>query len=674
MCPVHGTSPVSNRLASEASPYLQSHADQSIDWLPWSREAFERAAREGKPILLSIGYLACYWCHVMAKESFCDAGVAETMNRHFINVKVDREERPDVDRGILDAMARLGARTGWPVTAFLTPEGNVYGGGSYYPPEARYGLPGFPEVLVDAARRYAERDISAEPSLASTLTTAGSPREQGAVIDLARYSEYLASRLLAEVDPLYGGFGLNGPKFPLPAVHELLWRIHAASGKPAFATGVIGSLTRICRSALFDHVGGGFHRYCVDEAWTEAHFEKMLYDNAQMIELLTWLWRGTGSSLFAQRIEETVGWVLCEMRIGDGGFAASLGSYSADPAHDGLGAPGTFYLWSAGELADVLGADADSFERVYEILPFSGLDVGAIAQTDILPDGTARSLLDQCCARLLARRATRQRPVRDGKILADWNGLMIVALIEAGIAFERTDWLSLAKEVFESLVAHLCDGARLRHCVTDDRRGPEGLLEDYASMSRAALKLYENFGDDRYLDFAKTWVAMLNEHFWDAERGGYFSSGDDSWLPGARLRTITETSVPSGNGMMAGVLGFLHEITGVGFYREQAERLVEGFRSDIVRHGIAVSTALNNVLTLDRFVRINVSGPPDDMHAEALLKVARASCLPDRLVLRQAGEKPIAQVCIGTTCLLPLTDVEALHRLIEPGGLAALSL
>ena len=667
---------MANRLDREASPYLRKHADQAIDWHPWGQEAFAAARRADKPILVSIGYLACFWCHVMAEESFSDPRVTLILDRDFVAIKVDREERPDVDRSVLDSLARLGARTGWPVTAFMTADGEVFAGGSYYPPEPRHGLPGFTEVLADALTKYADRgrDGGGASDFATARSKEAAPRERSAVADVESYATFLGDRLLENVDRIYGGFGRTGPRFPQISAHELLWRRYMTSGTRAFGDATRESMSRICRSALYDHVGGGFHRYCVDDAWTVPHFEKMLYDNAQLVEHLTWLWRATRDPLFADQAKRTVEWAIREMLIEERGFASSLGAHAEDSLSETAGS-GLFYRWDKTEIREALEDDASSFLKAYEVCPMGDQASGALRRTETELSADQRLHVVDCLARLLERRSGRRRPQRDDKVMADWNGLMIVALVEAGTAFGRRDWLALAMRVFDILVDRLSDGKRLRHCITDRAIGPDGFLEDYAMMSRAALRLFEAFGKQRYVEIARGWIDVLDDTFWDKTRGGYFMSSDNDWQPMPRTRTIAETSLPSGNGVMIGVLARLHELTGEGRYADRAERLIEGFHGDLSRYGVATATAINNVTTLGRFVRITVSGRPDEDATRYLLGAALDCALPDRMVLGPgsgAGDenaKASAQVCVGTICLLPVTSADALRELLAPGGL-----
>ena len=663
-----------NRLGRESSPYLRRHAGQKIRWQAWNQQSFALAETSGRPILVSIGYLACYWCHVMAEESFSDPRVIRVINRDFVAIKVDREERPDIDRAVLDAMARLGARTGWPVTAFMTPQGDVFAGGSYYPPEPRHGLPGLLDVMADATQCFRDRDGAKDPKTEPSRARTAAVRS--AVTDVESYAVFLANRLLDNVDTLYGGFGQTGPRFPQVSAHQLLWRRFVLTGNRAFGDAVVESLSRICGSALYDAVGGGFHRYCVDDAWTIPHFEKMLYDNAQLTELLTWVWRGSRARPIKAAIEGTVGWLLREMLLPEAGFASSLGAH-ADQGIDETESAGLFYRWERGELEHLLGADAGFFFGYYDLCPLGDHPAGPLHRTERPVGDADRNRLTACLDRLFEGREARRRPERDDKVLADWNGLAVVAVIEAGSALDRRDWLAAARQVFDALTERLNQGAPLLHCFADGTAGPAGFLEDYAAMSRAALRLYEAFGKPRYRDLAIAWVAALDADFWDETGGGYFMSAASQWNGIGRVKSITETSLPSGNALMIGVLARLHEVTGEGRYRERAERLVEAFRADIVRHGIAAATAVDNVLTLGRFVRIAVSGRPERAETRDLMRAALDCSLPDRMVLgpgsgTNAPEngQAMAQVCIGTVCLLPIVSADALRRLTAPGGLS----
>ena len=549
----------------------------------------------------------------------------------------------------------------------MTPEGRVFAGGSYFPPEPRHGLPAFRSVLADALKRYRSGDTGDGTRSGPIAATAAQQVNGGAVGDLVLFAQHMIRTLLDNVDPIYGGFGTSAPRFPQPALHELLWRGYARTGSTALRDATVSSLVRICRSGLFDPVGGGFHRYCVDEAWEEPHFEKMLYGNAQMIELLTWAWHGTGSPLFAETVEQTIDWAVREMLLPSGAFASSMGAYVAGAGH-AQADEGSFYRWRRDEIRDVLGEQTGEFLRAFEIG-----SAGTLLRRDREIDP---QVLAECRSRLLETRTRRTGPERDEKVLADWNGLMITALVEAGQAFRRPDWIDLARSVIDRLTSDLADGLGLRHCVTAGQPGPDGQLEDYAQLSRAALRLHEVLDEPRYLDQAEGWVACLNMYFWDEAQGGYFTTAEHVWRPAGRLRTITETSLPTGNAVMVGLLGRLFELTGDGRYHDRAERILSAFRSDIVRYGIAAAGALNSAMSLDEGLRLVVTGDARSPDMQDLLRVALDCCIPDRIVLKRdsPGNSAMVQVCIGTLCLAPVRDAEELRRLIAPGGLSRAAL
>ena len=440
-----------NRLQYETSPYLLQHKDNPVHWWAWGPEALAEAKHTGKPILLSVGYAACHWCHVMAHESFQDPGTAEVMNEFFINIKVDREERPDIDAIYMGALHQLGEQGGWPLTMFLDSDAKPFWGGTYFPREARYGRPAFVTVLLRIAEAYANQrdDVrnNTEALLAALKTAPGdnAPRQPRPA------TEDVAAAISRAVDREYGGLS-GAPKFPQWSIFWLLWRVGIRDGNADAKNGVITTLRHICQGGIYDHLGGGFARYSVDEYWLVPHFEKMLYDNALLIDLMTEVWRETQDPLFKTRIAETIAWIEREMIGEAGGFAASLDA-------DSEGEEGKFYVWSADEIEDVLGAeDAAFLSRVYGVVPggnFEGHTIlnrlGSLAFLSEEDEARLTSLR----AKLLERRASRIRPGWDDKILADWNGLAIAAISRAAIVFEQPAWLALAERAFSAITAKL---------------------------------------------------------------------------------------------------------------------------------------------------------------------------------------------------------------------------
>src|SRR5579864_9235308 len=468
-----------NRLGDETSPYLLQHKDNPVHWQGWGEAALAAAKAQDRPILLSIGYAACHWCHVMAHESFENPAIAALMNDLYINIKVDREERPDLDAIYQHALALLGEHGGWPLTMFLSPEGEPFWGGTYFPPEARWGRPGFAQVLQGVAETYRkerEKVTKNVTALRAALVKLGQP-EAGDDINPALFDR-IAERLLREVDPLNGGIG-TAPKFPQCGIFELLWRAWKRTRQLPYRDTVTRTLTTICQGGIYDHLGGGFARYSVDARWLAPHFEKMLYDNAELIDLLTLVWQDIRDPLYAQRIAETVGWLEREMLTDDGGFSSSL---DADSEHE----EGKFYVWSEAEIDAALGADAGIFKEFYDVTPGGNWEGHTILNRlhhPALTETETEGLLARCREKLFAIRVPRVRPGLDDKVLADWNGLIIAALAHAGQVFERPEWIGLAERAFAFVRQQMVTPeGRLLHSWRDGRARHPASVDDYANL------------------------------------------------------------------------------------------------------------------------------------------------------------------------------------------------
>ncbi|HZK90394.1 MAG TPA: thioredoxin domain-containing protein [Stellaceae bacterium] len=666
-----------NRLDEETSPYLLQHKNNPVHWRAWGEAALTAAKTQDKPILLSIGYAACHWCHVMAHESFENPAIAALMNDLYINIKVDREERPDLDAIYQHALASLGEQGGWPLTMFLSPDGEPFWGGTYFPSEPRWGRPGFAQVLQGVAQTYrGERDKVTKNvvALREALARLGRP-EAGDGVDPALFDR-VAERLLREVDPLNGGIG-TAPKFPQCGIFELLWRGWKRTGRAPYRDAVLRTLNAICQGGIYDHLGGGFARYSVDARWLAPHFEKMLYDNAELIDLLTLVWQEVRDPLYAQRVAETIGWLEREMVAG-GGFASSL---DADSEHE----EGKFYVWSADEIDGVLGDDAPVFKELYDVTPggnWEGKTILNRLHHPELMDGETEALLARCRDKLFAVRAPRIRPGLDDKVLADWNGLMIAALAFAGSAFERPDWLALAARAFGFVEAEMAapDG-RLFHSWREGRARHPASVDDYANLCRAALALHEATQDGGYLARAQGWIAVLDRHYRDGEGGGYFFAADDT--PGliARAKTAADAAVPAGNGTLIGVLTRLAILTGDESYRERAEEIIRAFAGEVTRNFFPLATLINNTELAQKPVQIVLVGEAPDPALAGLRRAIHAAAAPRRVVqvigpgeALPAGHpafgktlvdgKAAAYVCEGPVCSLPITAPEALiHHL-----------
>ena len=520
-----------NRLAGETSPYLLQHKDNPVHWRPWGPEVLADAKETGKPILLSVGYAACHWCHVMAHESFENEDIAALMNEHFVNIKVDREERPDIDAIYMSALHMLGEQGGWPLTMFLTPDGEPFWGGTYFPPEPRYGRPGFPQILTELSRIFREEPEKIENNRAALLQAlAARSAKDARATPPADLAERVAGKLLQVMDGENGGIQ-GAPKFPQTGILTLLWRVHLHTDNDTFAEPVLKALNHMCEGGIYDHLGGGFARYTVDAEWLVPHFEKMLYDNAHFIRHCVWAHSETGSELFRTRIEETISWLSGEMMMPANGFAASLDA-------DSEGEEGKYYVWALEEVTDVLGAKAESFAATYDITAegnWEGKNIPNLSAFRRDPDRAAREITRHAASRktLLNRRETRIPPGRDTKVLADWNGYAIRAIAEAGRYFGSESWLGLAGDQFRALMTILFGDKRLAHLFDGDRVSDFGFATDYAAMIAAALALHEATGEADFLSDAERLADMLKRNHFDFEssRGFWMQERDSTDTP-----------------------------------------------------------------------------------------------------------------------------------------------
>jgi hypothetical protein len=678
-----------NRLARETSPYLLQHQHNPVDWWAWGPEALAEAKRSGRPILLSVGYAACHWCHVMAHESFEDDDTARVMNELFINIKVDREERPDIDQIYMAALHHLGEQGGWPLTMFLTPDAEPIWGGTYFPKSSRYGRPAFVDVLREVARLFREEPQKIEQNRAALMARlAETARPKGRAVIGAAELDNAALQLGGLIDPVNGGTR-GAPKFPQAALFELLWRAGLRSRHPdpppqagegrvgeRFFAAVEITLDRICEGGIYDHLGGGFSRYSVDERWLTPHFEKMLYDNAQLLELLAVAYRKTGKPLYRQRARETVEWLKREMTSGEGAFAASLDA-------DSEGEEGKFYVWSYDELMRELGVeDGEFFARHYDVTPagnFEGHNILNRLKPQPRTDEDERRLA-ALRGKLLTARDARIRPGLDDKMLADWNGLMIAALANASLLFAERSWLDMAERAFAFITRAMTRGDRLGHSWREGQLKFPGLASDFAAMIRAALALYEATGRSSYLEQALTWQRALDRDYINAETGTYYLTAADAEGLVIRPASTADEATPNHNAVAAQNLIRLALYAGDQSWREKADRLI-GAIAPLVAENLYMHMALLNAIDLRlRTAEIVVTGEGEG--AEALLAAARALPAFDRIVLHarsaeslpaahpaqekiKAANEPQAFVCIGETCSLPVTDPAALIAAIE---------
>jgi uncharacterized protein YyaL (SSP411 family) len=673
-----------NQLGGETSPYLLQHKDNPVHWRPWGPKALAEAKATGKPILLSVGYAACHWCHVMAHESFEDEGTAKVMNDLFVNIKVDREERPDVDAIYMGALRQLGEQGGWPLTMFLTPDGEPFWGGTYFPREEKYGRPSFVRVLNEVARIYREEhdkvrqnaDVLKERLKPSRPEGApGLPRE----VDLSN----LARRSLGAVDPMHGGLR-GAPKFPQTQFFEFLWRAGLRYGLPNPLDAVTLTLTHICQGGIYDHLGGGFSRYSTDERWLVPHFEKMLYDNAVLVELMTQVWRETKTPLYAERIEETIGWLLREMVSDGGGFAASLDA-------DSEGKEGKYYVWSLDEIKDVLGVDrAKLFAEIYDVTREGNFEGHAILNRlkTIEPrDAETEAHLAGMRAMLLEHRARRIRPGFDDKVLADWNGLMIAALASAADAFGKPGWLEAAKRAFDFVSTEMISEGRLFHAYRAAEVKAPATANDYADMIRAALALANVIGKRDYIERARDWTEVLDRHYWAEELGAYYLVADDTTDLIVRPLMGNDDSTPNANGVMIANLMALHLRTGQERYAKRAETILRSFAGSIAENVLAHTGLLCAAFDVLAPALVVLMVPQGD--SRPLRRALNDVSLPGAVVqeIREGKSlpgsspahgktaidgKPTAYVCIGQQCSLPVTEPAKLVETIKTARQVAL--
>lgn len=664
-----------NMLANETSPYLLQHADNPVHWYPWGDAALARAKEEKKPILLSIGYAACHWCHVMAHESFEDDDTAAVMNELFINIKVDREERPDLDAIYQGALSLMAEQGGWPLTMFCTPEGKPFWGGTYFPPRAGFGRPGFPDLLVHIDKIYRDEHEKVQTNTAAILQALGEmARPQPGDAPGPEQITAFADAMAGQVDQHYGGFG-TAPKFPQCGVLQLLWGHGGEAARDAV------TLDRMAQGGIYDHLGGGFARYSTDAAWLAPHFEKMLYDNAQLLELYALAWRGTKSPLYAQRAAETVSWLLREMTHPDGGFYATLDA-------DSEGVEGKFYVWNEDDIDAALGDEAGLFKDAYDVRPggnWDGHNILNRSRDPALKDADTEASLAASRAKLFDIREPRIRPALDDKILTDWNGLMIAGLVEAAMTFARPDWLDAARNAYdfvrEQLSTTLPDNSiELAHSWRNGEARHRATLDDYAALITGALALCEATNEPDFLNDAGGLAAYIEGHFASPD-GSYFFTSDLAIDVITRTRTGFDNATPAGNGLLAGALARMFYLTGDAVYRDRSTRIIEAFSGELQNNAFGYGTLLRASGMLAGAIQVAIIGAPDAADTKKLHRSAYRGAAPERIisviapngalpdghpatgktqVADEGRGKATAYVCRGPVCSLPITNAAEL--------------
>ncbi|MCH9040291.1 MAG: thioredoxin domain-containing protein [Chloroflexi bacterium] len=689
-----------NRLINETSPYLLQHANNPVDWYPWGQEALDRAKAEDLPILLSVGYSACHWCHVMERESFENPETAAIMNERFVSIKVDREERPDIDSIYMSAVQAMTGHGGWPMTVFLTPDGKPFYGGTYFPPDDRGGTPAFPKVLTalsEAYRNDRENVVKTTEQLIERMELMGSANAGNSSPLTEDVLHQAFRRIAGDFDDRHGGVGIQ-PKFPQPMTYEFLLRYHLRTQNAEALDMVELTLERMANGGIYDQIGGGFHRYSTDTYWLVPHFEKMLYDNALLVQLYLHAYQVTGKPMYRRIVEETLAYVTREMTSPEGGF------YSAQDA-DSEGVEGKFFVWMPQEIQGVLGDDdAEVVGRYYGVTPhgnFEGrnilhvaLDAATLAADEGLTADEFSRLIDRAKQKLLDVRSRRVAPQRDDKVLTSWNGMMLRAFAEAGAILGRPEYVKVAEQNAKFLLDSMVkDGRVLRtYKATTDETGAtgalgeaklNGYLEDYAFLIDGLLALHEASFGQRWLTEAIRLGHHMVDLFWDDATGLFYDTGRDHETLVVRPRDFSDNAIPSGSSMASGVLLRLSVITGELGFREKAEAGLRSVRDVMTSYPTGSGHWLGDLdFLLSSPKEVVVVGPRWDEKTEALFREVYRHHMPNRVFLGvdpsasgesgtdipllqdrvTLGGQPTAYVCENYVCNLPVTDPKELAK------------
>lgn len=677
-----------NRLAQESSPYLLQHANNPVDWYPWGAEALAKAKAEDKPIFLSIGYSACHWCHVMEHESFEDERIAAMMNEQYINIKVDREERPDLDSIYMNAVVALTGHGGWPMSVFLTPEGVPFYGGTYFPPSPRYGMPSFEQVLTSIARIYhtQREDVTQNGVSLLARIQGGIPLEAAGSLDPA-VPELTLQALSRNFDHTHGGMS-GSPKFPQPMTYDFLLRSYARNKRASTLKMVELTLHKMAQGGIYDQLGGGFHRYSVDAIWLVPHFEKMLYDNALLARLYLHAYQLTGKPFYRRITEETLDYVAREMTDPQGGF------YSTQDA-DSEGEEGKFFLWTPDEVKAILGKEeGEAFCAAYDVKSggnFEGKSIlniptplEQIAQQLNLSFETLLDILQRGRARLFTEREKRIKPGRDEKILTAWNGMMLAAFAEAARVLGRADYLEIARRNAEFVLSTMLRDGRLFRTWKADSGSAKlmGYLEDYAFYADGLLALYQSSFEPRWFQAAQELMDVVLDHFPDREEGGFFDTADDHEQLVARPKDLQDNAIPCGNSITSRVLLALAAYTGQATYEEPAVKALSALQNPMSQYPGAFTYWLGSLeFALAPPKEVAVIGQFGGQDTQELLDTLQRPYRPNQVVaVAQTGQtqghpalvesRPMqngsatAYVCQKFTCKQPVTTVAELERLL----------
>ncbi len=680
---------MANRLAEETSPYLLQHAENPVDWYPWGPEALARAREEDKPILLTIGYSACHWCHVMERESFENEEIARLMNELFVNIKVDREERPDLDEIYMNAVQMMTGRGGWPMTMFLTPEGKPFYGGTYFPPEDRYNVPGFPKILRGVANAYYNQPHDVEQSVNQIISRLQS-MSRSAESAQPFHPDIIvraAEQLTQAHDSQHGGFG-QAPKFPNAGVYELFLRAYHRSKNTRFLDIINFTLTKMADGGIYDHLGGGFHRYSVDEKWLVPHFEKMLYDNAQLLRVYAQIYQITGEPRFKCVVEESADYVLREMLQPAGGF------YSTQDA-DSEGVEGKFFVWSPEEVTQVLGEEAaEIFCRMYDVTEAGNFEHENILHPILTAEqaskyfnrgvGEILALLTEAKRKLFVHREKRIKPFRDEKLITGWNGLMLSGLAEAIKITGNREYRNAAMRTVEFTFAQMFRDGRLLHTYKDGKAKILAYLDDYAFLAIGLLDLFEATFERSLLLNARDLANIMLAEFWDESDGAFFYTGKSHEQLISRAKPAFDASIPSGNSMAAQLLLRLYHYTNHDDYLNKAEIILRSYRDAMQAQPFGLAHML---AALDFYLakpkEVVIVGELNDAATAELLKGVHSRYLPNSTLQWLRPDEPLgeiapllegksqvdgkgtAYVCHNLTCSAPVNRWEDLKSLLD---------
>ncbi len=667
-----------NMLKYEISPYLLQHKDNPVHWLAWGEKALQQARHCNKPILLSIGYAACHWCHVMAHESFEDPQTAEVMNQLFVNIKVDREERPDIDKIYMNAIHLMGEQGGWPLTMFLTPSGEPFWGGTYFPKTPQYGRPGFIQVLNQMAEIYKTQPDRIKENTEAIKYHLNSRLEKDTQQVLTEnIADQIAGRLLQQIDFIDGGLK-GAPKFPQTIVLDLLWRAGARLTLPEYFDAVTISLTQMCQGGIYDHLGGGFSRYSVDARWLAPHFEKMLYDNALIMDLLITVFQSTSNPLFKQRVEETIAWIQREMVTPEGAFSASQDA-------DSEGVEGKFYVWSARELSHILENDYQEFAKIYDVS-----DKGNWEHTNILNRLTSKHLknaefehkLAKNRKTLLIQRDKRIRPGLDDKVLSDWNGLMIASLASAATTFNKPQWLEMAKKACDYITTTMTIDGKLHHAARAGQIHHPATSDGYANMIRANLALHQATNQANYLQTALELNSTLFKHYWDPADGGYFFTADFAESLIVRTRSASDDATPNANGIMAQNLIKLYLLTANQQHLDRADQIFTAFTPELLQNIFGFASMLVAFEMRRELLSVVLAPGKDKGKTQVIVEIIRAFIPATAALLITSSHTPLDKnhpafaksahnnratlyICRNNTCTSPLTGEDEIIQALK---------